>query len=554
MAPSNLYQTSSSSYYPPTDYNKAATTTHYMTSGNVYSTGHGTPPYPRTTLQNRRQSMATATHQRNAMNPLPTSDPRSRQDLHAHNMPAALTDDLATAVSTIEISQQPVGAWDQTPPMQEPHATHLPPISEALHRIFPNTPAHPSPSSDGSSSLQTQPLTQHHQVPSVPVPVSVPIQMPVHVPAAASVTSASAPVQQHLAVVDNTTILATTGAAPPAFYTQVPYDMVGHYPGQEMQAPNMIPRHPSPGHTMMTQNSNLAAYGRRVTHPFVPSIDTSSGLMMTNLASSETSGSSPLIGSPFPHGGLVGVNSAPVTGMSRSSPLIGYGMDTMGMQQQQQQQQHVGQHPSPLQGQASAYQHTLSQTAPHPITHCHPEQPSTAAGQTVGWLPENGDMQGTDAQNNSKLYSFIPLSGVNTKKRPRRRFDEIERLYVCNWGECEKSYGTLNHLNAHVSMQKHGPKRDPIEFKELRKAWRRHKRAEEEAAKQAAAFHQQQNQHPLQICEPMLNNMHAHPMAVHPMSHHQPHQLPHPHAHPNQHMPQHRQSHTQALQHHPLGF
>jgi hypothetical protein len=47
------------------------------------------------------------------------------------------------------------------------------------------------------------------------------------------------------------------------------------------------------------------------------------------------------------------------------------------------------------------------------------------------------------------------------KKRPRRRYDEIERMYLCGWSGCEKSYGTLNHLNAHVAMQKHGEKRLP---------------------------------------------------------------------------------------------
>ena len=47
------------------------------------------------------------------------------------------------------------------------------------------------------------------------------------------------------------------------------------------------------------------------------------------------------------------------------------------------------------------------------------------------------------------------------KKRPRRRFDEIERLYTCGFDGCEKAYGTLNHLNAHVTMQKHGEKRLP---------------------------------------------------------------------------------------------
>lgn len=71
------------------------------------------------------------------------------------------------------------------------------------------------------------------------------------------------------------------------------------------------------------------------------------------------------------------------------------------------------------------------------------------------------------------------------KKRPRRRYDEIERMYLCGWNGCEKSYGTLNHLNAHVAMQKHGEKRLPSEFKDLRKAFRKRKR--EQAAAMANA-------------------------------------------------------------------
>ncbi|EAU90513.2 hypothetical protein CC1G_00897 [Coprinopsis cinerea okayama7 len=78
-----------------------------------------------------------------------------------------------------------------------------------------------------------------------------------------------------------------------------------------------------------------------------------------------------------------------------------------------------------------------------------------------------------------KNYSFIALPGNAVKKRPRRRYDEIERLYQCSWPDCTKAYGTLNHLNAHVTMQKHGPKRSPSEFKELRKKWRAAKKEAE---------------------------------------------------------------------------
>ncbi|KAG6821199.1 hypothetical protein H0H93_004019 [Arthromyces matolae] len=79
--------------------------------------------------------------------------------------------------------------------------------------------------------------------------------------------------------------------------------------------------------------------------------------------------------------------------------------------------------------------------------------------------------------NNSKTYSFVALPGNTVKKRPRRRYDEIERLYQCSWPDCNKAYGTLNHLNAHVTMQKHGVKRQPSEFKELRKQWRKAKKS-----------------------------------------------------------------------------
>ncbi|KAF9218947.1 hypothetical protein BS17DRAFT_718910 [Gyrodon lividus] len=87
---------------------------------------------------------------------------------------------------------------------------------------------------------------------------------------------------------------------------------------------------------------------------------------------------------------------------------------------------------------------------------------------------------GSNSPSNSKQYSFVSLPGNAVKKRPRRRYDEIERLYQCSWPDCTKAYGTLNHLNAHVTMQKHGLKRSPNEFKELRKQWRKAKKEEAE--------------------------------------------------------------------------
>jgi hypothetical protein len=63
--------------------------------------------------------------------------------------------------------------------------------------------------------------------------------------------------------------------------------------------------------------------------------------------------------------------------------------------------------------------------------------------------------ESVSSSSSDKIYSFVAIPGTNQKKRPRRRYDEIERLYHCNFLGCTKSYGTLNHLNAHVSMQQH---------------------------------------------------------------------------------------------------
>lgn len=109
-------------------------------------------------------------------------------------------------------------------------------------------------------------------------------------------------------------------------------------------------------------------------------------------------------------------------------------------------------------------------------------QHGSSGGKVFSYMPGNGD-------DSSSVGGSGSQSGSGPKKRPRRRYDEIERLYNCSWPGCQKSYGTLNHLNAHVAMQKHGAKRSPGEFKEMRKAWRKGKREDEQRrqANQAAA-------------------------------------------------------------------
>ncbi|KKY31499.1 putative transcriptional regulator [Diaporthe ampelina] len=97
------------------------------------------------------------------------------------------------------------------------------------------------------------------------------------------------------------------------------------------------------------------------------------------------------------------------------------------------------------------------------------------------WLTVTGTKMSTRSHDQTGLgpTSFVPIPGAQQHKRPRRRYEEIERMYKCGWNGCEKAYGTLNHLNAHVTMQSHGQKRIPEEFKEIRKEWKARKKAEE---------------------------------------------------------------------------
>ncbi|WPH02786.1 zinc finger protein [Acrodontium crateriforme] len=140
-------------------------------------------------------------------------------------------------------------------------------------------------------------------------------------------------------------------------------------------------------------------------------------------------------------------------------PMPAYGRPEWAghyQQQQQQQQQPMGYH-SPAASSGAAAPNMMAAHIPRPPQGGHPL---------------------------STVYSFVPIPGAQQHKRPRRRYEEIERMYKCGWNGCEKAYGTLNHLNAHVTMQSHGTKRTPEEFKEIRKEWKAKKKEEESQRKQ----------------------------------------------------------------------
>ncbi|KAI9272732.1 hypothetical protein BDA99DRAFT_432954 [Phascolomyces articulosus] len=162
---------------------------------------------------------------------------------------------------------------------------------------------------------------------------------------------------------------------------------------------------------------------------------------------------------------------------------------------------------------STTQQHHQQQQQPPPVyDYHHPYHPhSSVAQQQHRHLPSPPPSIHEQHQQ-PKVFAFVSLPGINQKKRPRRKYHEIERLYHCNFPGCSKSYGTLNHLNAHVSMQQHGPKRHPSEFKELRKEWRQKRREQAKTNSTDGIANEQQEQVP-----------------PHALRHSHAHHFPHPH-------------------------
>ncbi|KAJ9065624.1 hypothetical protein DSO57_1017555 [Entomophthora muscae] len=81
-----------------------------------------------------------------------------------------------------------------------------------------------------------------------------------------------------------------------------------------------------------------------------------------------------------------------------------------------------------------------------------------------------------DLLNPTPKFSFHSYNKTNPfKKRFRRKSHEIQRHYKCTFQGCQKSYGTLNHLNNHIFLQSHGPKHTPDMYHELRSNLRKQK-------------------------------------------------------------------------------
>ncbi|GAA6028540.1 hypothetical protein JCM8097_007271 [Rhodosporidiobolus ruineniae] len=265
-------------------------------------------------------------------------------------------------------------------------------------------------------------------------------------------------------------------AAPSSFYTH-------SQAATQSYDPLSLPPHPSSGasstfqyHVHSNPNADYDAYrARGFSLP-----DVSVGLDATPVPSVLTA---------VPSGGSGGEDSSPTAG---STPFFYTPPATVQLRPVTAGATYYPTVLDPHGGAAAVALHPLMPATAHgyPTPSVLDQRPSSSGGLGglggMGMGVRRSSGSGGGSIGGGKSFNFVQQQGQATK-RPRRRYDEIERLYNCDYPGCTKAYGTLNHLNSHKTMQKHGPKSTPAQFKEMRKAWRERKKQEAAAAARARA-------------------------------------------------------------------
>lgn len=107
-----------------------------------------------------------------------------------------------------------------------------------------------------------------------------------------------------------------------------------------------------------------------------------------------------------------------------------------------------------------AHQYPYSHSHSRPVSSSRPSTSTTTSTSTQSYPHSTSGYPPSS-------FPFIsaapprttPETSEGEPRRKRRKYEEIERRYLCGFNGCPKAYGTLNHLNDHVSLQGHGPKR-----------------------------------------------------------------------------------------------
>lgn len=103
-------------------------------------------------------------------------------------------------------------------------------------------------------------------------------------------------------------------------------------------------------------------------------------------------------------------------------------------------------------------------------SHQNPSKSSSEEVNNDEYLDPDHKLEQTDSQLRSDHENTPGAGGPvfyddsKPNRRFRRRYNQIVRKYNCSFPGCNKSYGSLNHLNTHIVTKKHGQRKSKSDF------------------------------------------------------------------------------------------
>ena len=77
-------------------------------------------------------------------------------------------------------------------------------------------------------------------------------------------------------------------------------------------------------------------------------------------------------------------------------------------------------------------------------------------------VPYDTNIQYSQLQNDNVPANYKHRSDFS--KRQRRKHTEMERIYDCDYPDCDKAYESISHLNTHREKKNHGDKKSIYDF------------------------------------------------------------------------------------------
>ncbi|SNX84102.1 uncharacterized protein MEPE_02810 [Melanopsichium pennsylvanicum] len=108
------------------------------------------------------------------------------------------------------------------------------------------------------------------------------------------------------------------------------------------------------------------------------------------------------------------------------------------------------------------------------------EEGSIGSKRRIWYRAPNGQFASATQALNEQLdvsgsgngWGSTRSNDVIRRIRRRRKSEEVERKYRCDFDGCDKAYGTLNHLNTHRATNEHGPRLNAVGYRRAHEEWK----------------------------------------------------------------------------------